>query len=437
MRCGDQCVDVTTSLTHCGGCDRPCAAEGAVAVCSPVEGGTCLRCNPGESLCGATCIDLKTAPAHCGACGHSCLGGACTEGRCGPVDLGTDLGRPSQIALTSESVYWNDKTASAFLAYTRKDGPPCRGASPGCSASLKFPDRPDIRRPTRLATDGTGLFALYDSDILRWSLSLEGPTPFAVEDRPVRDLLAHGPRLVWSVSTFGAAPGNDTCFLLAADLGNGHERCLASAAYRGVEAGALATGGDLLYFTITVGAPETPRGVYALNPRSLCQGAGCRPLHIVPGPDAYDAASPNGLTVAGDWVYWSTSELALYAMKTDGTCGEGPCPRVLATRATANLSQDVRLPLVADATHLYWGDVHGIHRVALDTPCSCTNDDSLGCVGGSCETLLADRRVEALAQDEQALYATVATNFVGLDAKVVKLAKPKVSGNLVGASKSP
>lgn len=63
--CGGACVDVGSSATHCGGCDRPCA--------------------PGALCCAGACTAQSNDD--CGACGQACAEATtCVEGRCAACD---------------------------------------------------------------------------------------------------------------------------------------------------------------------------------------------------------------------------------------------------------------------------------------------------------------------------------------------------------------
>ena len=82
--CGNACVDLRASASHCGACGVACTAD------QRCVGGDCvLDCPPPGTVCGARCVDLQTDDAHCGACGRSCAGapdghgvGRCVRGAC-------------------------------------------------------------------------------------------------------------------------------------------------------------------------------------------------------------------------------------------------------------------------------------------------------------------------------------------------------------------
>lgn len=75
--CGGACVDLTSSLAHCGGCDLPCAFDESCeeGVCTP-------RCEEPTVWCTSACVVLEDDPDHCGACGRRCPTGLCVDGRC-------------------------------------------------------------------------------------------------------------------------------------------------------------------------------------------------------------------------------------------------------------------------------------------------------------------------------------------------------------------
>jgi hypothetical protein len=65
--CGGACVRLDGDSSHCGACDRACAAG---EVCS---GGACTAaCEPGLVACGGGCVFLGSDAQNCGACGNAC-----------------------------------------------------------------------------------------------------------------------------------------------------------------------------------------------------------------------------------------------------------------------------------------------------------------------------------------------------------------------------
>ena len=65
--CGDACVSTLDDNAHCGGCDRPCAADRACAngMCACVTG----------TDCSGACVDTSADAANCGECGNACREG--------------------------------------------------------------------------------------------------------------------------------------------------------------------------------------------------------------------------------------------------------------------------------------------------------------------------------------------------------------------------
>ena len=74
--CGGACVDPSSSSSHCGGCNKPCAAHHSCLK------GTC-GCTPPRTACGGLCVDLSSSSLHCGGCGKKCAAGlSCQQGKC-------------------------------------------------------------------------------------------------------------------------------------------------------------------------------------------------------------------------------------------------------------------------------------------------------------------------------------------------------------------
>jgi hypothetical protein len=78
--CRGICIDLQTTLGHCGACGAACAAgeECMLGTCAPV-------CCTGKALCGGNCIDQLSSNNHCGGCDNKCDGSkgfACSQGQC-------------------------------------------------------------------------------------------------------------------------------------------------------------------------------------------------------------------------------------------------------------------------------------------------------------------------------------------------------------------
>ena len=83
-------------------CGRACGDGQACA------GGDCVCEEPGTFFCtqAAGCVDLLTDPANCGTCAHDCLGGACLNGNCQPIEVASAQSYPFGLALDSNDLYW-------------------------------------------------------------------------------------------------------------------------------------------------------------------------------------------------------------------------------------------------------------------------------------------------------------------------------------------
>ncbi len=80
--CSGACVDPSSDVAHCGGCDA-CALANATAACVD---GTCqlVACVPGACVVNNACVvvDTTSDPANCGSCGNKCSSGTCSGGSC-------------------------------------------------------------------------------------------------------------------------------------------------------------------------------------------------------------------------------------------------------------------------------------------------------------------------------------------------------------------
>ncbi|MBR58210.1 MAG: hypothetical protein CMH54_09335 [Myxococcales bacterium] len=78
--CGNECVDLLISDSHCGDCFIVCPEEGSC------DQGSCTC--PGDKVaCGIACIDVNTDPNHCGACASPCSEvQLCEDGACACPD---------------------------------------------------------------------------------------------------------------------------------------------------------------------------------------------------------------------------------------------------------------------------------------------------------------------------------------------------------------
>lgn len=79
-------------------------ACGAERACSA---GECL-CTAAFTTCGDECVTLTNDAENCGSCGHSCLGGACVDSKCQPVELAAGLTQARSLKVDATHVYWMD-----------------------------------------------------------------------------------------------------------------------------------------------------------------------------------------------------------------------------------------------------------------------------------------------------------------------------------------
>ena len=93
------------------------AREDAPKACTETD----LNCD-GDALNGCE-TDTLSDPLHCGSCGHDCLGGACEDGGCHPVQIAGGQSNPFGITVeaTTGRVYWTNST-SGEVASVGLDG---------------------------------------------------------------------------------------------------------------------------------------------------------------------------------------------------------------------------------------------------------------------------------------------------------------------------
>jgi uncharacterized repeat protein (TIGR02543 family) len=75
--CDGVCRDLDVDSMNCGSCGNRCGAGGSCA------NGTCICPGTDGEVCSGACRDLAVDTANCGACGNRCAtGGACADGTC-------------------------------------------------------------------------------------------------------------------------------------------------------------------------------------------------------------------------------------------------------------------------------------------------------------------------------------------------------------------
>ncbi len=93
IACAGACVDVASSVAHCGSCGHACQPG------QTCTAGNCgVMCPMGQTACAGVCEDLRTSATNCGACGNACdaaiphAGATCAAGSCHFVACTTGFG---------------------------------------------------------------------------------------------------------------------------------------------------------------------------------------------------------------------------------------------------------------------------------------------------------------------------------------------------------
>jgi hypothetical protein len=136
--CGGACVDTTSDVLHCGGCDQPCARPHASTRCT---GGGCAvtACDPGWDDCDRDsvngCETSLATTTDCGRCGGSCAAPSgcsssvsCIEGTCAysPTTATTVCRAAADVCDVAETCGSGLTCGADALA---APGTPCRAAS--------------------------------------------------------------------------------------------------------------------------------------------------------------------------------------------------------------------------------------------------------------------------------------------------------------------
>lgn len=77
--CGVTCVDIQTSVAHCGRCENACLDT------QTCRSGVCevIGCRSDQLICAGVCAAVLTDPSNCGRCGNQCpIGQTCQSGAC-------------------------------------------------------------------------------------------------------------------------------------------------------------------------------------------------------------------------------------------------------------------------------------------------------------------------------------------------------------------
>ena len=147
-RCGDACVDLQTSPSHCGGCGIAC---GGGTTCVR---GACLCPASQPTACGGRCVDSRSDPSNCGGCDTRCTSAQrCESGRC----VGTSTGVcPSSCGTNGECGSCRSPSDPAGSAYCCLSGL-CIYSTTACGTDAGLVDLPTVDLPM---TDGAGPDAL-------------------------------------------------------------------------------------------------------------------------------------------------------------------------------------------------------------------------------------------------------------------------------------
>lgn len=170
---------VATGCNGLFGIDRPGLRDHASS-----DGGTSgdaapplPSCTSSEHFCAGACVSFDD-PAHCGRCDHSCLGGACTEARCQPVELARDLNSVGQLVLAPNAVFAIGNAEGPLRVFRfPRGGPVCRGNDDRCTlpaAATAFPNATGGEVPSLLASNGARLF-VYVPGLGFAERTLDGP----------------------------------------------------------------------------------------------------------------------------------------------------------------------------------------------------------------------------------------------------------------------
>ncbi len=207
--CGINCVDTSSSLTHCGRCDNPCV-NGSTCVSS-----TCV-CSAGLRQCAGRCVDLRTDPAHCGACGSICTAPAlCLASVCiqpsGRITL-----EPLQIACwqsdavnqsfdtirngtTSSQFDFNALNVAAYRYINRNASPAMRLAR--IAARFRRPTLPPATRVYSVSFRLVGIEVANEPAQIMIVVPFTGAQPWSSTRWPLSN---------WGVTRGGGSPDSPT-----------------------------------------------------------------------------------------------------------------------------------------------------------------------------------------------------------------------------------
>lgn len=331
-----------------------------------------------------------TTGTNCGRCGHSCLGGECLAGQCQPITLATMQGRPFQLAVSGDAVYWTNNFSDEIMRADKVDG-----------GATVFASGADVSSPWGIVVDATSVY---------WTNHAFAATAGGIRSCPLAGCPGGVP------VTLSTNPG---VIDVAVDARNIYFTM--DTPFAVLQASKL-DGGGLLEFP-TSNSPfhvaVDPNNLYWTNSGNNVLGL---PIDggalLTLGALLGDRAG--GITTDSTGIYWGV----------EFNAGSGSVNKSTATDGAILKSYGMKNPnpvnIVVDATRIYWtnlGTVIGAMDMMTSdgSVLSCPRD---GCDKGEGLKTLAGSQHNALglAQDNDAVYWT--TNPPGNGGTIMKVAKP-------------
>jgi hypothetical protein len=93
-------VPVLVAVLALAGCNQLIGADDPVAAIDAAP----VACEANELTCGGACVEVATSLDHCGRCDHACGGGVCSDGVCLSFKVGRFPGA-SHLTATADAVY--------------------------------------------------------------------------------------------------------------------------------------------------------------------------------------------------------------------------------------------------------------------------------------------------------------------------------------------
>ncbi len=339
---------------------REAASDAAIE--AAIEASPADACAAAEASCGSSTTDAFR-PDHSGACPVACAGSACV-----PHLLAGNLSGASTVTAYENNVYWTNNLGGTVMVA------PADGSS---AATILATAQP---HPTGIYVEPAGVFwaamgtGNFDGVISRANFDGTNPEKLATYADGAYRLAGFLGYLYWSESGTPSSPIS----ILRMEIGGFNERYVAKDF--AASPTSLAVDASGVYWTTTEGTvSKAPIGcIYAndhacartvvvgrVNPHAVavgdgdlfwaedgavmtsrtdgsCAGAEC-PLPLVT-----NQASPVGLVVAGDELYWinagaGPNDGSVMFMRRDGTC-----PTALAT------GQALPASIAVDDQRVYW-----------------------------------------------------------------------------------